>query len=73
MHINVVPFTSQKRKILPIHVVIEGFGLSMRSVALTELVTSVDKSRVLKKIGSIAGTEKMAMIERCLCNQFGVA
>jgi len=71
--ISVVPVTSRKRKLLPTHVAVEGYGLAEPSTVLTEQVLSVNKTDLLDKIGTLAKTDEMLKIDRCLCIQFGVA
>ena len=69
--ISVIPLTKQRKKELPTHVIINGYGLQHSSIALSEQVMSVDVRRLGKKIGSLAGSREMAEINKCLCIQFG--
>jgi mRNA interferase MazF len=71
--INVIPVTSQKKKPLPVHVDLSGFGLEKDSTAIVEQVLTIDKSSLVKRIGSLAGTEKMYEIVLALKIQLGVA
>ena len=61
--ITVIPATSKNKKHLPTHVYIQGCGLSKPSLLLAEQITSINKSKLIKKIGSIQQTvyeEKVA-------------
>ena len=71
--ISVIPVTSQTKKALPTHVEINGHGLPSASTALTEQLLCVDKSKLLQKIGTLAGTDEMLKIDYCLRIQLGVA
>jgi mRNA interferase MazF len=72
--ISVVPVTTgQKKKALPTHVQISGYGLSNPSTVLTEQLLSVEKSNLLNKIGTLSDTDDLRKIESCLCIQLGVA
>jgi len=71
--VNVIPLTSQNKKILPTHVVICGYGLTRPSIALAEQVVSIDKSNLLGKIGTLVTTSKMIEIDHCLRIQLDVA
>jgi len=69
----VVPVTKQNKKALPTHVLIDGYGLPGASTVLIEQVLTVDKEKLLEKIGTIAKTVKMLEIERGIRIQLGVA
>ena len=71
--ISVVPVTGQERKMLPTHVKISGHGLPGASTVLTEQVISIDKTSLHNKIGTLAGTDELREIDKCLCIQLGVA
>lgn len=71
--INVIPLTAQKKKPLPVHVDLSGFGLAKDSTAIVEQVLTIDKSSLVKRIGSLAGTEKMQEIVSALKIQLDVA
>ena len=50
----VVPITSRQTKAhIPTHVRVKGACFSRRSLALTEQVVTIDKRRIVKKMGSI--------------------
>ena len=71
--ISDVPVTGQKKKMLPTHVRISGYGLPGVSTVLTEQVISIDKTSLLNKIGALADTDELREIDKCLCIQLGVA
>jgi len=52
---NVIPLTTNTRKNIPSHVILEGYGLREKSVAMTEQITTVDQSAIHaeNKIGQI--------------------
>lgn len=54
--INIIPMTSKRKKALPTHVYIQDCGLSKPSLALAEQITSINKSHIIKKMGSIQQT-----------------
>lgn len=54
--ITIIPSTSKDKKNLPTHVYIQGCGLPKPSLVLAEQITSINKSRLIKKIGSIHQT-----------------
>lgn len=55
--ITVIPMTSKtEKKRLPTHVYIRDCGLDRPSIALAEQITSINKSRLWRRIGSIKRT-----------------
>lgn len=55
--ITIIPITSkQEKKKLPTHVYMKSCGLTKPSIALAEQITSINKSRLTKKVGSIKET-----------------
>ena len=55
--ITIIPITSkQGKKKLPTHVYMTSCGLERPSIALAEQITSINKSRLTKKVGSIKQT-----------------
>lgn len=55
--ISIIPMTtSKKKRNLPTHVFIKDCGLSCPSIVLAEQITSLNQSRLKRKIGSIRGT-----------------
>lgn len=71
--INVIPLTAQKKKPLPVHVDLSGFGLWKDSTAIVEQVFTIDKCSLAKRIGSLAGSDKMQEIVSALKMQLYVA
>lgn len=71
--INVIPLTTQKKKPLPVHVDLSGFGLEKDSIAIVEQVLSIDKISLVRKLGTLSGTEKMQEVVSALKIQLGVA
>ncbi len=55
--ITIIPITSRLgKKRLPTHVYMTSCGLARPSIALAEQITSINKSRLTKKVGSIKQT-----------------
>lgn len=54
--ITVIPMTTKSKKSLPTHVYVQNCGLSKPSLALAEQITSINKSQITKKMGSIQQT-----------------
>ena len=54
--ITVIPMTTRSKKRLPTHVCIQNCGLSKPSLALAEQITSINKSQIAQKMGSIHQT-----------------
>lgn len=59
----VTPVTSRffKKRVLPTHVPLDNAELEKNSLALLEQIRTIDKSRIIKKIGSVS-KEKMKEI-----------
>ena len=54
--VSVVPCTTQRHKpALPTHVYLRGYGLSSGSIAMCEQVMPLDKSCLLRHIGTVYG------------------
>lgn len=50
--INVLPITSQSKAIIPVHVSIgQECGLATKSIVLTEQMSTINKTQLLKKVG----------------------
>lgn len=65
--ITIVPITSKREKRnLPTHVLIEKCGLSCPSVVLAEQITSINKSRLSYKMGSIRETVYEKRVRRAI-------
>lgn len=50
--VNILPLSGEIKK-LCVHVLIEGFGLKMKSVILPEQITTINKTQLVKKIGTV--------------------
>lgn len=70
--VNIVPLTSRNKKSLPTHVLISGYGLKKPSIALTEQVSTADRSQLIKKISHISDAD-MQKILKCLGIQLEIA
>lgn len=65
--ITIIPITSKMGKAkLPTHVLIEECGLSSPSIALAEQITSINKERLGRKIGSIQHTAYVGMVKKAI-------
>jgi mRNA interferase MazF len=71
--IHYIPLTTKLKKTeLPVHVVLKSTRTAEPSMALCESLDSVDKSRVLEKVGHVSD-EDMFWIEIALLKQQGIA
>lgn len=67
--VTIIPITSRLgKKKLPTHVYMTQCGLSRPSIALAEQITSINKSKLIKKVGSI----KKTIYEQQIKNAIGV-
>lgn len=65
--ITIIPITSKLGKAnLPTHVLIEECGLSKPSIALAEQITSINKERLGRKIGSIQHTVYVGLVQKAI-------
>jgi len=71
--VTVVPLTSSVKPPIPCHVKISGFGLRKRSTALAEQLTTIPKSCLCFRVGSLVDSEKMAELEQAVKRQLEVA
>ena len=71
--VTVIPLTSNRKKgQLPTHVFISHPGLSCSSIALCEQIHTLDKSRMLKKLGQITNPFTIKAVEYGLAVQLGL-
>ena len=71
--VSVIPLTSNRKKgQLPTHVFISNPGLSCSSIALCEQIQSLDKGRMLKKLGQITNPFTIRAVEYGLAVQLGL-
>ncbi|MCD7752245.1 MAG: type II toxin-antitoxin system PemK/MazF family toxin [Lachnospiraceae bacterium] len=75
--ITVLPLTAKthKRRNFPTHVYLPqnaGFGLSKNSMALAEQIISIDKSKLINKVGEIHDAKTLESIDAALRIQLGV-
>lgn len=65
--ITIVPITSNlKKKWLPTHVVLKCCGLPRKSIVLAEQITSINKSCLVNKLGSIEKTDYEKLVETAI-------
>lgn len=65
--ITIIPITSKMGKAkLPTHVLIEECGLSSPSIALAEQITSINKERLGRKIGTIQQTAYVGLVKKAI-------
>ena len=70
---SVVPCTTQRHKpALPTHVYLRGYGLSSGSIAMCEQVMPLDKSCLLRHIGTVYGWYDRLAIQHALATQLGI-
>ena len=68
--ITIVPLTSQLKKLsMPTHVMIQGNGLEVPSMALCEQIMTIDKRLLSDKIGTIDSSKTLNKIRRALMVQ----
>lgn len=63
----VVPLTSKKKKNIPTHEILtteDAPGLAVDSTVLCECIKSIDKDRIMEKIGKVRNKETMRNILR---------
>ena len=71
--VSVIPLTPNRKKgQLPTHVFISNPGLSCSSIALCEQIHTLDKSRMLKKLGQITNPFTIKAVEYGLAVQLGL-
>ena len=71
--VTVIPLTSNRKKgQLPTHVFISNHGLSRSSIALCEQIHTLDKSRMIKKLGQITNPFTIKAVEYGLAVQLGL-
>lgn len=71
--VSVVPCTTQRHKpALPTHVYLRGYGLSGGSIAMCEQVMPLDKSCLLRHIGTVYGWYDRLAIQHALATQLGI-
>lgn len=65
--ITIIPITSKMGKAnLPTHVLIKECGLERPSIALAEQITSINKDRLGRKIGTIQQTVYVGLVKRAI-------
>ena len=71
--VQVVPITSKNKRFLPTHFDLNrcDCGLPKNSVALIEQNTTINKSQLVDKIGSVP-MNSMERIEQCIMVSFGI-
>jgi mRNA interferase MazF len=74
--VNVLPVTSrkQKRKIYPNETLLEQdiYGLKRESIVLCYQIRTLDKARLLSKLGEVKDEKKKDEILESLCFQLGI-
>ena len=72
--VSIVPLTSKPRKHeFPTYVPLFAQGLSVESLALCEQLTTIDKSQLIRRIGTVSAPKDRAALNRALAVQFGMA
>jgi len=69
--VTIIPLTSKRKNNLPTHVVISESFLPMLSVALTEQIRTIDKSRFIKYMGKL-NENIMSKINNAIAIQMGL-
>lgn len=71
--LNVIPITSKKKKMLPIHVILENYqeiGLCFQSTLLIEQIMTIDISSLDRRIGVITDGNILKQIGNAMRIQF---
>lgn len=71
--VTVVPLTSALKRPMSCHVCICGYGLHKESTALAEQITSIPKTWLIHRLGSLIESEKMNELEQAMVRQLDVA
>ena len=71
--VTIVPLTSRPKANLPTHVLLEGQGLRLASLALCEQVSAVDRGCLKRKIGAVENAGDVNSLHRALAVQLGMA
>lgn len=65
--ITILPITSKiEKKYLPTHVRLKGCGMVRQSIILAEQITSINKSRLIRYMGSIKKTEYEGKVKQAI-------
>lgn len=71
--ITIIPMSSKiKKRNLPTHVLMQNCGLAKPSMVLAEQVTSLNQSRLQRKIGSIKKTEYEDKVKKAVAIQLNL-
>ena len=71
--VTIAPLTSQTRKrLLPTHVTLFAEGLTTVSIVLCEQLTTIDKSQLIRRVGTVSNPADRAALNRALAVQFGM-
>ena len=70
--LEVIPFTSQQKRLLPTHLDVAGFGLTKQSTLLAEQVTTISKMRVIRKVGKITDEDIIKEINKKIIVSLGL-
>jgi len=74
--VNIIPVTTRKegRSIYPNEAILEiaQTGLKNQSIALCHQIRTIDKNRLIKKIGQIKSLSVQSSIIEALCFQLGI-
>lgn len=69
--VTIVPLTSKLKTNLPTHVLINDLFLTSPSIALVEQIRTIDKSRLMKHLGTL-NTNIMNKIDKAIAIQMGL-
>ncbi len=66
-NVIVVPMTSQPKRRMPTHVIVDtDTGIPKKSVALCEQIQTIQKTRLIRKLGEIKSSEVSANIQKAM-------
>ena len=66
-NVIVVPMTSQPKRRMPTHVIVDtDTGIPKKSVALCEQIQTIQKTRLIRKLGEIKSSEVFANIKKAM-------
>lgn len=64
--VTILPITSKRKRALPTHVLLKGCGVVRQSIILAEQITSINKSQLIRYMGSIKKTEYEERVKQAI-------
>ena len=71
--VNIIPLTSNLSRVdIPTHIVLHNKFLQKVSLALCDQIMTLDKSRLMNKLGAVEGAHQRLTIQHCIQVQLGL-